>query len=62
MGAYSRGDRAVLQEVHEDVMSLLSTGAIRALISREVGLRDVAAALGQLRDREVIGRVVVRPD
>jgi NADPH2:quinone reductase len=62
MGAYSRGDRAVLQEVHEEVMSLLSAGAVRALISREVGLRDVAAALGQLRDREVIGRVVVRPE
>jgi len=62
MGAYSRGDRAVLREVHEELMTLLSAGAIRALISREVGLRDVAAALGQLRDREVIGRVVVRPE
>jgi len=62
MGAYSRGDRAVLREVHDKLMSLLSTGAIHALVSREVGLRDVAAALGQLRDREVIGRVVVRPE
>jgi NADPH:quinone reductase-like Zn-dependent oxidoreductase len=62
MGAYSRGDRAVLREVHDELMSLLSTGAIHALVSREVGLRDVAAALGQLRDREVIGRVVVRPE
>jgi NADPH2:quinone reductase len=62
MGAYSRGDRAVLREVHDKLMSLLGTGAIHALVSREVGLRDVAAALGQLRDREVIGRVVVRPE
>jgi NADPH:quinone reductase len=63
MGAYSRDDvhRAVLRGVHDELMRLLGVGAVHALVSREVGLRDVAAALGQLRDREVIGRVVVRP-
>ena len=64
MGAYSRGDanREMLRSVHDELLTLLSTGAIHALISREVGFRDVASALGQLRDREVIGRVVVRPE
>jgi NADPH2:quinone reductase len=63
MGAYSHGDanRELLCGVHDEVMSRLSAGEVRALISREVGLDGVAAALGQLRDREVIGRIVVRP-
>ncbi|HSO96405.1 MAG TPA: NADPH:quinone oxidoreductase family protein [Acidimicrobiia bacterium] len=62
MGAYSRdADRALVRGVHEDVMRLLSAGTVRALVSREVGLDEVAAALADLRDRGVIGRVVVRP-
>lgn len=63
MGAYSHGDanRAFLGGVHDDVMRLLSAGTVRALVSREVGLDAVASALADLRDRAVIGRVVVRP-
>lgn len=63
MGAYSGGgaNRDVLRGVHDELMGLLSTGAVRALVSREVSLSGVPAALGQLRDREVIGRIVVRP-
>jgi D-arabinose 1-dehydrogenase-like Zn-dependent alcohol dehydrogenase len=42
-------------------MSLLSAGHVRAVVDREVNLGGVAEALGQLRDRNVIGRIVVRP-
>jgi NADPH2:quinone reductase len=63
MGAYSRGDanREFLLGVHDELMRLLGTGRIRAVVSRQVGLGGVAEALDQLRDRAVIGRVVVRP-
>jgi NADPH:quinone reductase len=63
MGAYSRGDanHGLLRGVHDELMSRLSAGDIRAVVDREVTLSGVAEALGQLRDRKVIGRIVVRP-
>jgi NADPH:quinone reductase len=63
MGAYSRGDanHGLLRGVHDELMGRLSAGEIRAVVDHEVDLSGVAEALGQLRDRNVIGRIVVRP-
>jgi NADPH2:quinone reductase len=63
MGAYSRGDanHGLLRGVHDELMSRLSAGDIRVVVDREVTLSGVAETLGQLRDRKVIGRIVVRP-
>jgi NADPH2:quinone reductase len=63
MGAYSRTDatRAFLLGVHDELMTGLRTGAIRAVVSREVGLDGVADGLAELRDRAVIGRIVAHP-
>ncbi len=63
MGAYSRtdADRGFMLGVHEELMTWLRTGTIRAVVDREIDLDGVADGLGQLRDRAVIGRIVVRP-
>ncbi len=62
MGAYSRTDatRAFLLGVHDELMTWLRTGAIRAVVSREIDLDGVADGLARLRDRAVIGRIVAR--
>jgi NADPH2:quinone reductase len=63
LGAYSQGDanRAFLLGVHDELMSRLRHGEIRPLVSREVNLDGVPGELGQLRDRQVVGRIVARP-
>ena len=62
VGAYSRGDaNLVRRAVHDELMDLFARGELRPVVSREIGLADVASALEALRDRAVIGRVVVRP-
>jgi len=62
VGAYSHGEaNAVRRAVHDELMGLLAHGTLRPLVSREVGLEDVPAALEALRDRQVIGRVVAHP-
>ena len=63
LGAYSRGDanRAFLLGVHDELMGLVATGRVRPLVSRRVGLDGVAGALEALRDRDVVGRVLVLP-
>lgn len=64
MGAYSRGDenRQFMLGVHEELMHLLAAGSIRAVVSEEIGLDGVPAALTRLGNRQVVGRVVVHPD
>jgi NADPH2:quinone reductase len=63
VGAYSRdaAGRRLMDGAHEHVMAWLRDGRLRALVSREISLADAPAALDDLRDRKVVGRVVVRP-
>jgi NADPH2:quinone reductase len=63
LGAYSRGDanRAFLLGVHDELMGHFAAGRVRPLVSRRVGLDGVVGALEALRDREVVGRVLVLP-
>ncbi len=63
VGAYSRdrAGRELMEHVHADVMQWLRDGRLRALVSREITLAEAPGALEDLRDRKVIGRVVVRP-
>jgi NADPH:quinone reductase len=63
VGAYSQSDagRTVLRGVHDELMRDLRGGNIRPLVSRVVTLAEVPAALGELRDRRVVGRIVGCP-
>ena len=63
MGAYSRGvdNRRFLDGVHAELMGWLDAGRLVPLVSAEIGLPDVGARLEALRDRQVVGRVVVDP-
>jgi len=63
MGAYSRGadNRRFLDGVHAELMGWLDAGRLVPLVSAEIGLPDVGARLEALRDRHVVGRVVVDP-
>lgn len=63
LGAYSRDEAGheFMLGVHDELMAHLEAGRVRALVSREVDLDGVAEALTDLRDRAVVGRVVVRP-
>ncbi|MCU1400870.1 MAG: putative alcohol dehydrogenase, zinc-containing [Acidimicrobiales bacterium] len=63
MGAYSRSPegRRYVDLVHGELMAMLGDGRISAPISRVIGLTDVAAALGDLEARRVVGKIVVDP-
>ena len=62
VGAYGRGEaNAIRRAVHDELMGRFARRELRPLVSREIGLEDVPAALEALRDRAVIGRVVVHP-
>ena len=63
VGAYARDDagRRFMLGVHDELMAMISTGDFRPLVSREVTRPEAPAALEQLRDRQVVGRVVVHP-
>ena len=63
VGAYAGSDegRALVQRTHAEVMELLASGRIRPVVERTVGLGGVAAALRDLADRRVVGKVVVDP-
>ena len=63
VGAYagSEAGRALVQRTHAEVMQLLASGKIRPVIDRVVGLDGVAAALGDLAARRVVGKIVVDP-
>jgi NADPH:quinone reductase len=62
VGAYSTGEaNRVRRGVHDELMGRFARRELRPVVSRVIGLEDVAGALEALRDRAVIGRVVVRP-
>ena len=62
VGAYSTGDaNRVRRDVHDELMVLLGAGTLRPLVSSQIGLDAAPRALEALRDRQVVGRVVVRP-
>jgi NADPH2:quinone reductase len=63
LGAYSKDDagRAFMRGVWDELMAWHADGDIRPVIDRDVGLADVAAALTDLAERRVTGKVVVRP-
>src|SRR5215470_5861125 len=63
VGAYAGSEegRALVQRAHAAVMELLARGAIHPVIERTVGLDGVAAALGDLAARRVVGKIVVDP-
>jgi NADPH2:quinone reductase len=63
LGAYSKDDagRAFMSGVWGELMGWHADGRIHAVIDRQVGLDGVAAALTDLAERRVTGKVVVRP-
>jgi NADPH2:quinone reductase len=63
LGAYSKdpAGRAYMGGVWAELMGWHAEGRIRPVIDREVGLGGVAAALTDLAERRVTGKVVVRP-
>jgi len=63
LGAYSRDEagRSFMRGVHAELLDLHRHGRIRPVVDREIGLEGVAAALTDLAERRVIGKVVVRP-
>jgi NADPH2:quinone reductase len=63
VGAYNKTpeDRAYKTRVFGEINDLLAAGRIWPLIAREVGLQDAAAALTDLIDRRIAGKVIVRP-
>jgi NADPH2:quinone reductase len=63
VGAYTRDapGRQLVESAHADVMAWLRDGRLHALVWREIRLPDAPGALEDLRDRKVVGRVVVRP-
>lgn len=63
MGAYSARpeDRALVRDVHAEVVALRLAGRIRPVVDRVVGLEAVPAALDDLGARRTSGKVVVHP-
>lgn len=63
VGAYSRSPegRALLDSVHNELMDLLASGDLEPVVDRVVGLDGVAAAMTDLVERRVIGKVIVDP-
>lgn len=63
MGAYSTHPegRHLVDAVHTELMAMMADGRLVAPVSRIIGLTDVAAALGELEARTVIGKIVVDP-
>ena len=61
VGAYSGAGRAVLDEVHRDLMSLHADKRIAPLIHAELPLEDVPQALEALAARRTVGKTVILP-
>jgi len=64
VGAYAGDDagREFMLGVHADLMRWIETGDFRPLVSAEITPAEAPAALERLRDRQVVGRVVVCPE
>ena len=63
VGAYSRdrAGRAYLADVYQSLAAMLEAGELHPLISGEIALDGVAAALTDLADRRTVGKIIVRP-
>jgi len=63
VGAYSGDEagRAYLAEVYRILAAMLDAGELRPLISSQISLDGVAAALTDLADRRTVGKIIVRP-
>ena len=63
VGAYSKTieGRALLASIHQELMGLLRSGAIRPVIDRAIGLDEVADAMTDLAARRIVGKVLVYP-
>jgi NADPH2:quinone reductase len=60
LARYRRENPALLRAVHGELVDLWSAGAIAPEIYRELPFAEAPAGLSLLRQREVIGRVVLR--
>ena len=55
------GSNGWMREDLESLLALVSSGAIRVPIDRSLTLEEAPEALRVIEDREVMGKVVVRP-
>lgn len=60
-GAYRHHDVELMRRAHADLVRLYSAGHIRPLVSAEVRLEQMPAALEMIVCRGSVGKVVVRP-
>ena len=58
-GAFFEKNRAKAKENHEYLVKLLKEGRLRPKISKVCGLENAEAAIGRLKRREIIGKIVV---
>ena len=63
VGAYSRdgAGRAYLADVYQSLAARLEAGQLQPLITDDIALDAVAAALTALAERRTVGKVIVRP-
>jgi NADPH2:quinone reductase len=60
LAAYRRQNPALLRSVHDALLGLWAEGSIMPLIYREIPFRQAPAGLALVKEREAIGRVVLR--
>jgi NADPH2:quinone reductase len=63
LGAYNRteADLAFLHAVHAELVDLVLSNRVAPVVSRQIGLEEVASALVDLGARRTVGKIVVHP-
>jgi len=52
--------RAVGEELHAEILDLISRGAVRPLVGLDVPFAELPVALDAMEQRQTVGRIVVR--
>jgi NADPH2:quinone reductase len=60
-GLYRTKDPALVRRCHEELMGLISAGAVQPLVADHLPFGEAAAGLGRLASGNVVGRLTVGP-